>query len=446
MRLSPLSFPFIFPGNVTTYTYNALGRVLTKTLPAADANSAAPVYHYAYDDAGNLISTTDALGNVTLYVYDNLGRLIEQIDPNPDTGAASQTDADCPKTYYTYDLVGNLLTVTDPLGHTTSYTYDGQNNLLTATDAEGTTSYTHDLVGDVLTQTDAEGNVTSWTYDGLGRVTSETDALDHTIQYEYDLNGNLTEKIDRDGRATVYTYDKLGRETHEYWYADSNLTTAEERFTYTYDAVGNMLTATEQTLVGQSYVNVSSYTYVYDPVGEVTYIEADLTGLTSVILHLTYDANGNVTDVTANIGGTLTSSDANHDDIPEWSISGTTVSDFRNHYTYDNLGQLTGITQQANGSNLVAAKYIALAYDADGQLDTITRYADTAATQQVAVGTYTYLCPCQLAGAEFWAGDGGTEKRVGGAGGEDSSPCPAARGGRKVRQDAGAAMRLAIAA
>ena len=67
---------------------------------------------------------------------------------------------------------------------------------------------------------------------------------------------------------------------------------------------------------------------------------------------------------------------------------------------------------------------------------------------------YTYLCPCQLARAEF-AGDfvffgaspfcGTAEKRLaGGAGGGNERPCPAARGGRKSGQDAGGREAAAI--
>ena len=55
---------------------------------------------------------------------------------------------------------------------------------------------------------------------------------------------------------------------------------------------------------------------------------------------------------------------------------------------------------------------------------------------------YAYLCPCQLAIADFSADSScpGTEKRVGGAGGGDSSPCSPAGGGRnRARQQAGGA-------
>ena len=60
-------------------------------------------------------------------------------------------------------------------------------------------------------------------------------------------------------------------------------------------------------------------------------------------------------------------------------------------YTYDNLGRMTRIEQSSPQSgNAVAQKRIDLAYDAASQRDTITRYADLAATDLVAESSWTY--------------------------------------------------------
>ncbi len=70
----------------------------------------------SYDELGDVTMVTDPLGYSTEYLYDNLGRKIEEIEPDPVTGAASPTDASCPKTYYGYDLDGNLTRLTDADG------------------------------------------------------------------------------------------------------------------------------------------------------------------------------------------------------------------------------------------------------------------------------------------------------------------------------------------
>jgi YD repeat-containing protein len=83
----------------------------------------------------------------------------------------------------------------------------------------------------------------------------------------------------------------------------------------------------------------------------------------------------------ATIGGTLNS---------DGTLAGGTA-DFTNTCTYDNFGRLTSVTQSGqSGGDAVAEKRVDFSYDADNQVGTITQYADLAASEQVATGTYTY--------------------------------------------------------
>jgi hypothetical protein len=69
------------------------------------------------------------------------------------------------------------------------------------------------------------------------------------------------------------------------------------------------------------------------------------------------------------------------------------------------------------------------AWDYRNRLTSVTSveyYSSTPLTPQTV--TYTYLCPCQLAGADYLAAHAGMEKRVGGAGG-DLLALPARRRG-----------------
>ncbi len=47
--------------------------------------------------------------------------------------------------------------------------------------------------GNLLTLTDARGKTTTWTYDDMDRVATRTDPLSRDESFEYDLNGNLTD-------------------------------------------------------------------------------------------------------------------------------------------------------------------------------------------------------------------------------------------------------------
>ena len=76
-----------------------------------------------YDALGDVLTVTDPLGRTTTYHYDNLGRKIEEIDPAVLTtldsgGSGSQPIS--PTTYYGYDADGNLKYLTDPAGHTSA--------------------------------------------------------------------------------------------------------------------------------------------------------------------------------------------------------------------------------------------------------------------------------------------------------------------------------------
>ena len=118
------------------------------------------------------------------------------------------TDALGQPTQYSYDNVGNLLSIIDREGNTTTYTYDAINRRITMTDAQpATTQYQYDNVGNLLKLTDANLHATSYTYDAvIRRLTEKYPDLTHnTITYTYDMVGN------RISRTDTFTYDLSGR-------------------------------------------------------------------------------------------------------------------------------------------------------------------------------------------------------------------------------------------
>ncbi|MFF5755969.1 polymorphic toxin-type HINT domain-containing protein [Streptomyces longwoodensis] len=100
----------------TTAVVSSGGSVLWKqgtanAVPAADATT-----RYTYTPAGRIDSIRDSAGNTWSYTYNLLGQKLTQTDPN-----AGRT------TYDKYDAAGNLLQTTDPRGQALSYTYDWDN-------------------------------------------------------------------------------------------------------------------------------------------------------------------------------------------------------------------------------------------------------------------------------------------------------------------------------
>jgi RHS repeat-associated protein len=136
-----------------------------------------PTIKYAYDEFGNVLSTTDALNNKTSYGYDAFKRRTSVTQPDPD-GPTGPLNAPILETNYDDD--GSVKEEIDALDNATRFLYDelGQTLEVTAPDPDGPTgepapitSYAYDAAGQLKTVTDALGRVTRYFYDELGRQT-----------------------------------------------------------------------------------------------------------------------------------------------------------------------------------------------------------------------------------------------------------------------------------
>src|SRR5208283_5600878 len=61
-------------GPVASFTFNANGTMASKAVGYDLTQTPNAATKYQYDQYGNLQSQTDPLGNLTTYTYDNLGR------------------------------------------------------------------------------------------------------------------------------------------------------------------------------------------------------------------------------------------------------------------------------------------------------------------------------------------------------------------------------------
>ncbi len=202
-------------GNLTTYSYDEQGRVLTET------NALGATITRSYDDDGNVLTETDPLGRVRTM---------------------------------TYDSRGNALTETNDLEETTISTFDARNALVTQRDPLNrlviNNTY-NPLSGALLTTTNALGEPTTFGYDfGIGagtqtgELTSIADALGRSTIYGLDAAGRgwRVREIDAVGTITRYTYDSLGRVRSEFrprTRADGS--TVDEVTTTHYDSKGRVV-------------------------------------------------------------------------------------------------------------------------------------------------------------------------------------------------------------
>ena len=271
-RMGRVSSAIDANGTVTYMGYDILGRQTTlilnyrPTLPAdAETNVA---YTYSYNAVGNRVSVSDASGNLTGYGYDSLNRVTSKADPLGNTWT------------YTYNAGGGLVSTTDANGATIGYTYDtgGQLTLIDYPDPDPDVSFTYNESGQRASMTDGLGT-TAWSYDDLGRLVSVTDPFGKTVSYQYDANGNRTGLTYPDGKFAAYSYDSENRLTQVtdweggqtgYEYDSAGQLAALARpngvdSEYVYDEAGNLIEL--RHLAGS--VELASYRYSYDQAGRV---------------------------------------------------------------------------------------------------------------------------------------------------------------------------------
>jgi RHS repeat-associated protein len=236
----------LYPTNpATTFTYDALGRLLTTTDPLNRTTT------LTYDAAGNVATSTDALTRVTSFLYDPKNRLKHVTDPA--TGV----------TVYTYDGNGNLLTVKDAKNQTTTFAYDDRNRLLSTTDPLGKVeSYSYDGNDNLLTRVTPKAETISFAYDAVNQLLSKTLPGSQITSYQYDLVGNLTNVTDPDS-VLAMTYDPANRLTTVK--TDGSPNQPAVTLSYGYDRTGNRLSRLDP---------VQLSTYTYDSLNRLTTLTA----------------------------------------------------------------------------------------------------------------------------------------------------------------------------
>ncbi|MEB0011496.1 RHS repeat-associated core domain-containing protein [Glaciimonas sp. Gout2] len=218
---------------------------------------------YAYDKMGNVTTITDPLGNVTTYQYDSLNRPIQQRLPAPMAGGVG------PTINVRYDGQDQPRSVTDPRSLVTTYDVDGFGNQTAITSPDtGTTLKTYDEAGNMETSTDARGKTTTYTYDVLNRVSHIADASGTVAQFDYDGVrtgnirsdiGSLTRMRDPSG-FTTYHHDGFGQLRQREQTIGSGSDAQQFSLAYTYAVGGN-----ERGLTGiLTYPSGNRIRYEYD--------------------------------------------------------------------------------------------------------------------------------------------------------------------------------------
>lgn len=186
-------------GRVIRFVHDERGRVIQ--LWAPHPNGAGQVLHrrYHYDADGDLIEVTDALGHAWHYAYE--GHLLVR-----------ETDRVGLSFYFQYDGVGSIARCVRTWGDGGIYDhvidYDPRNRkTLVENSHREITIYSHDERNQVTAVVDPLGGVTRHEYDpDNGQPTLLVDPLGAQTRRRYDERGNRVELATADGAVTSTSY------------------------------------------------------------------------------------------------------------------------------------------------------------------------------------------------------------------------------------------------
>lgn len=362
----------------TTYEYDGLDRLVKVTSPLGYETT------YSYDANGNLIRRVDANGNVTDFQYDKLNRLVItayqdgtnvhwkydargnmiQIKNNgglsdatyreyDELGRLSRVRVDYGGLFtksisYSYDATGNVASMTDPEGGTTSYEYNALNRLTRITDPSGTiTKYEYDNAGRRKKITYPNGVYTSFEYDNADRlllltVKNSSGGILLSYSFGYDNIGNRINVTTTEGNTTAYEYDALYRLINVTYPTGISVQ-------YSYDSVGNRLTMTKDgSTTYYTYdkddrlLSSGSTTYYYDKNGNQIK-KTDATGTTLY----RYDYENRLTNITLPSGRFI-----GYQYSPYWDrLSRTDVG--TSYFFYD----VVNVLMEFNGTGVQKTRY-----------------------------------------------------------------------------------------
>ena len=411
-----------FNGNDTNYTYNAKGQLTEMT--EAVGTTVARTTQYSWN-ALNQLTSEKVLGvSQTDYAY-SAGRVSMINAKNLSANGVANQEHTTFMSYSYYGTPGpggslqlgmiHTVTVYGPLaGDYVMYTYDQLGNLVTIVNSlQQTITYSNfNGFGDPGRVTGINGAFTDYTYDARGRVVKVRNypngvAADTLLTY--DAYGTISKITTPDGAITQYAYDgghRLQRASHAVTGVLSGGGT-EERREYSYDLASNITAVRDWAVEGHYELiwiclypvgadrahceepDVQSEWVVAPVLKRAVFTDYDelsrpraLRGNNGQNVRYTYDANGNVKTITDSLNHLTTNTyDALDRLVKTVAPIGTTslfydagdslakVTDPRSRnttYAYDGLGQLWAVSSPDTGTSTFE-------YNSNGLMSQVTR-------------------------------------------------------------------------
>jgi RHS repeat-associated protein len=309
-------------GNILYYTYDNAGYLTSMSVEdrmTSFAYSSGSTWRKAissiteptgsvvtYSTSAEGVEVQDSVGNTSIYAHDPEGRTTATTNPRGESTSSvftngllsSSTTGSGPYTRE-YSNIGKITKLTSPMNHSVSLVYDTHGDLTSITNGVGVTStFERDASRNLVkyTKPATSGVFYSFTNNAKGLLTSAINPLGRAVSYSYDTLGNVTERTDQVGDKTTYGYDSTGLLLLSETDPSGNQTA------YSYDA--------NHRLTQITYADGSTQKFVYDGFslrsttdenGNMTYYGWDKAlGLTTVT-----DALGRVASITRNTNGSI---------------------------------------------------------------------------------------------------------------------------------------------
>jgi RHS repeat-associated protein len=343
-------------------SYNSLGYVSQEDIYDAEGEFAYSVYK-EYNERGDIISETNAMGQKARYEYDDSGNRLLATSFSQKTFETMQ-----------YDSTGRLRNKTEgdaQINLSKTFDYDKNNHLVQETDGyDNATLYQYDHFANKVSQEIRPSTVSlggtqevklSARYDSFGRVIAKTDANGNTTEYKYNIYDSPTEITYPNGSKELYRYDRRGRLLS---YVDRE----GEETSYTYDPLGRIASKTFSSLTEYFKYNRFNLLNKTDREGHTTHYLYDGAGrliqerFCDKVTDFAYDALGQKSrTIKHNQDNTLITS-----------------------YKRDFLDRLVKETESSWSGNILYQIYYA--YDEEGNRNKITRFVNN----QPAKETFVY--------------------------------------------------------
>ncbi|MCS4510458.1 RHS repeat-associated core domain-containing protein [Xylophilus ampelinus] len=323
------SSAFVYAYDAANFT---VGTTITDALGFASLHAISTLY-------GQKVLEITSSGSTTTYAYDQLGRLVTKTSPSgrQTTHAYKTFVSDGENSAIVIDPLGyQIKTVTDPLGRTIA-TYDNVNPN-DSTPLRLLTQKQYDVLGNVVTHIDKFGNATTSAFNSLGKPTRSVDPLSNktTLAYDFASNSTIT-SINGIAQTKVVT-DSFGRAVMEERYPNTMSSDKTAQYTMSrasgYDGFNNLTWKTTSQVTAGVATVLHTKSYAYDPESQRISANFSAPNGTTRLKQSVYDLNRKKVSQTKTVT------------YPDGRVY-TVTGDSRQ---FDALGQMTLLTNNAGQS------------------------------------------------------------------------------------------------